>query len=256
MMAMEHGIWLERSETYALGALDGQDLKEFEAHLASGCVVCGAYLRETQQTLTLLHRSLKPVNPPPEIKTKLLRQITPVGTSAIRERLRFNWLWSGMRAGALAAASLLITLSWSLYTTRQEMQKLRADIASIQAAAILHETGIQFLSDPHAQMVHLDGLAASPEASGHLLWNPMSRKGMFIAAGLPKHAADKVYELWAIAGDEPVPAGTFAVGEKPQTLLRLPPLPEGKKFDKFAVTLEPVGGVAKPTGPMLLLGKV
>src|SRR5262245_4536720 len=157
-MAMEHGIWLERSETYALGALDGQDLREFQAHLASGCVVCEAYLRETQQTLTLLHRSLKPLAPPLEIKTKLLRQIAPVEAPSIRERPRFSWLWSGMGAGALAAASLLITLSWSLYTTRQELQKLRADIASIQAAAVLHETGIQFLSDPHAQMVHLDGL--------------------------------------------------------------------------------------------------
>ena len=65
----------------------------------------------------------------------------------------------------------------------------------------------------------------------------MSRQGMFIAAGLPKNSPDKVYELWAIAGDEPVPAGVFAVSEKPQTLLRLPPLPEGKTFDKFAVTL-------------------
>jgi anti-sigma-K factor RskA len=255
-MATEHEIWLERGETYALGALDGKDLKEFEAHLASGCAVCEAYLRETRETLTLLHRSLKPLTPPPEIKTKLLRQLAPVETPSIRERWRLSWLWSGMGAGAFAAASLLLTLSWSLYTTRQELQKVRADVASIQAAAILHETGIQFLSDPHAQMVHLTGQAPSPEASGHLLWNPMSRQGMFIAAGLPKNSPDKVYELWAIAGDEPVPAGVFAVSEKPQTLLRLPPLPEGKTFDKFAVTLEPVGGVLKPTGPMLLLGKI
>ena len=37
MMATAHEEWLERSEFYALGALDEKELKEFEAHLASGC---------------------------------------------------------------------------------------------------------------------------------------------------------------------------------------------------------------------------
>jgi len=39
-------------------------------------------------------------------------------------------------------------------------------------------------------------------------------------------------------------------------LLKIPSLPQGKSFDKFAVTLEPAGGVPKPTGPMHLLGTV
>ena len=29
-MAMEHEYWLERSDIYALGALDGDELKEFQ----------------------------------------------------------------------------------------------------------------------------------------------------------------------------------------------------------------------------------
>jgi anti-sigma-K factor RskA len=120
----------------------------------------------------------------------------------------------------------------------------------------LHETGIEFLSDPRAQSVHLKGLAPSPGAVGHLLWNPESRKGILITQGLPKNTPDKVYELWAIAGDEPVPMGTFSVEDKPHTLLKIPSLPQGKSFDKFAVTLEPAGGVPKPTGPMHLLGSV
>ena len=115
---------------------------------------------------------------------------------------------------------------------------------------------IEFLSDPRAQSVHLKGLAPSPGAVGHLLWNPESRKGILITQGLPKNTPDKVYELWAIAGDEPVPMGTFSVEDKPHTLLKIPSLPQGKSFDKFAVTLEPAGGVPRPTGPMHLLGSV
>jgi anti-sigma-K factor RskA len=129
-------------------------------------------------------------------------------------------------------------------------------VASIQAGSILHETSIQFLSDPHARSAHLKGLAPSPDAMGHLLWNPETGKGVLITMGLPKNTPDKVYELWAIAGDQPVPAGTFSVEDKPHTLLKIPSLPQGKSFDKFAVTLEPAGGVPKPTGPMLLLGSL
>jgi hypothetical protein len=42
-MATEHEIWLERGEIYALGTLDGEEVKEFETHLASGCAICEAY---------------------------------------------------------------------------------------------------------------------------------------------------------------------------------------------------------------------
>jgi hypothetical protein len=150
----------------------------------------------------------------------------------------------------------VLALTWSLYATRQELHTLQKEVASIQTGSILHETSIEFLSDPHARSVHLKGLAPSPGAVGHFLWNPESRKGILITQGLSKNTPDKVYELWAIAGDEPVPVGTFSVEDKPHTLLKIPSLPQGKSFDKFAVTLEPAGGVPKPTGPMHLLGNV
>jgi anti-sigma-K factor RskA len=253
---MAHEEWLERAEIYGLSALDGDERTQFEAHLAAECPVCERHVRETRESLAVLARSLAPLTPPPQVKARLLHQITPVVASSIRENTRSRWFPWGISAGAFAAAGLLITMTWSLYTTRQELQRLQKEVASIQAGSILHETSIQFLSDPHAQSVHLKGLAPSPGAVGHLLWTPESGKGILITQGLPKNTPDKVYELWAIAGDEPVPAGTFSVEDKPHTLLKIPSLPQGKPFDKFAVTLEPAGGVPKPTGPMLLLGSL
>jgi anti-sigma-K factor RskA len=252
---MAHEEWLERAEIYGLGALDGDDLSQFEAHLA-GCHVCEHHLRETRETLAVFARSLAPVTPPSQVKARLLHQINPVVAPSIRESTKSRWFSWSLSAGAFAAAGLLITMTWSLYTTRQELQRLQKEVASIQAGSILHETSIQFLSDPHARSAHLKGLAPSPDAMGHLLWNPETGKGVLITMGLPKNTPDKVYELWAIAGDEPVPAGTFSVEDKPHTLLKIPSLPQGKSFDKFAVTLEPAGGVSKPTGPMHLLGSL
>ena len=41
----EHGEMLELVSVYALGALDGDDLEAFEAHLAAGCEECEQELR-------------------------------------------------------------------------------------------------------------------------------------------------------------------------------------------------------------------
>jgi anti-sigma-K factor RskA len=252
---MAHEEWLEPAEIYALGALDGDELSQFEAHLV-GCRVCERHLRETRESLAVFARSLAPLTPPQQVKARLLHQINSVVAPPIREGARSRWFPWSIGAGAFAAAGLLFMVTWNLHTTRQELQRLQKEVASIQAGSTLHETSIQFLSDPHARSAHLKGLAPSPDAMGHLLWNPETGNGVLITMGLPKNTPDKVYELWAIAGDEPVPAGTFSVEDKPHTLLKIPSLPQGKSFDKFAVTLEPAGGVPKPTGPMHLLGNL
>jgi hypothetical protein len=46
-MAAEHERWLERSAIYALGALDGDELNDFQAHLGADCAICKSYLHET-----------------------------------------------------------------------------------------------------------------------------------------------------------------------------------------------------------------
>ena len=74
-MAIGHEHWHEQGEIYALGALDEQELKEFEAHLASGCAICEAYVRETREALLLLHRSITPMTPSASVKTRLFDHI-------------------------------------------------------------------------------------------------------------------------------------------------------------------------------------
>jgi len=104
-------------------------------------------------------------------------------------------------------------------------------------------------------LVQLAGLEPSPGAQARLFWNPVTRTGVLFTTGLPFIPREKIYELWAIAGKEVLPAGVFTVKTGGRALFRLPPLPEGLRFDKFAVTVEPAGGVPKPTGPMVLASK-
>jgi anti-sigma-K factor RskA len=158
-----------------------------------------------------------------------------------------------------SVASLQIELAKQedlIHAERLELQRAGAVVAELQAELAKHEATLRLLATPQARLVRLAGLAPSLRATAQLLWNPAARTGLLLTSGLPEAPGDKTYELWAIAGNEPVPAGLFTVDEAGHALLRLPSLPPTKRYTKFAVTLEPAGGVAKPSGPMLLLGSL
>jgi anti-sigma-K factor RskA len=86
-MATGHGIWLEHGDIYALGALEGEELKQFETHLASGCAICAAHVRETRESLMLLHGSLELMTPSPAVKTRIYARLNQmVGQPLQRSR--------------------------------------------------------------------------------------------------------------------------------------------------------------------------
>lgn len=260
---MNHDQWLEQADVYAAGALDGRELAGFEAHLATGCAICAERLRETREALALLPRSLPEVPPPPALRARVLDAIAaerrPAAAPVVPlrpapRRRRAIW-WAGW-TGLAAAAALLVVVNAQLRETREELRALQGRVATLQTELAQREEALRFLSDPNVRYVSLGGLKPTPEASAWLLWNPATRQGLLLARGLPAAPAGHAYELWALAGAQPVPAGVFSADAAGRALLRLPPLPEGHTYDAFAVTLEPAPGVPKPTGPMHLHGKV
>ena len=257
-MATEHENWLELGEIYALGALDGQELKQFEAHLASGCPICVACVRDTRETLAVLHRSLRPEAPPTAVKSRVLDRIALPVTAQPEEKESswFRWNWWGLGIGALATAVVALVLTLNLNRTRSELKKMKAQLLAAQTELVQKDEQLQLLSSPDIRFVELKGLEAAPAAQAKFFWNPVARRGLLLAKGLPRTSADKTYEFWGIAGDEPVAAGVFSVDELGQAKFNVPALAQGKNFDKFAVTVEPAAGVPKPTGPMVLLGSL
>jgi Anti-sigma-K factor rskA len=143
-----------------------------------------------------------------------------------------------------------------LTRTRSELEKAKAQLAAAQIESAQKDEMLQLLSSQDVRLIELKGLEAAPAARAKLFWNPGARSGILLTSGLPKTPTDKAYELWGIAGTEPVPAGVFRVDDQGQAKFRMPVLTQGKKFDKFAVTLEPSAGVEKPSGPMVLLGSL
>ncbi len=260
---MSHDARLEQAaDVYALGALDGAELAEFEAHLATGCATCAERLRETREALAVMPRALPPVPPPPALRARVLERIDaerPTARAPVAPRLeprRGRVLWWAGWAGLAAAAALLVVVNTQLSRTREEIRALQGRVAALQGELAERERTLGFLSDPNVRYVSLAGLKPTPEANAWVLWNPTTRQGLLLARGLPAPPAGHAYELWALAGTQPVPAGVFSVDAAGRALLRLPALPADQTFDAFAVTLEPAGGVPKPTGPMHLHGKI
>ena len=72
---MSHEELLDLAEIYALGALDGDELADYQAHLAAGCVQCQARLSEASVALTDLPRDYQAETPPASVKTRIFAEI-------------------------------------------------------------------------------------------------------------------------------------------------------------------------------------
>jgi anti-sigma-K factor RskA len=245
-MTAPHEPFDELAAVYAVGALDGEDLARFRAHLRTGCAGCERVVREYQETLVSAAAELE-VIPPAHLKRALLARL-PGRPAAARPRLRLGAVASMALAAGLAAlavgAALRARYETRLASLARETQALREALTAERELAAL-------VGDPATRFVQLAGLAPSPQAEGRVIWNER-RGGVFVATALPPAPADKVYELWAIAGGTPRPAGVFRVDEKGEGRMKLAALPGAPAVQQFAVTLEPAGGVPAPTGAMYL----
>jgi anti-sigma-K factor RskA len=256
---------IELAAGYALDALEVEDRARFEALLVAGDAEARAALRDFESTVADLAAETAEVVPP-EVKAALMARVDAEGRSrgdltqvlsVARPAPARPSLWTVVMVCAMAVgiAALAVGLAVStVYDRRireltQEQSLLKSDLAR-------QETLVTILQDPATRVIALAGLPPAPEAKARILWHATAG-GLLVAQGLPPAPAGKAYELWAIAGKGvPVPAGVFVVDAKGVGSLRVAPLQAGEALDTFAVTLEPAGGVAAPTGSMYLVGKL
>jgi anti-sigma-K factor RskA len=256
---MSHELFDTLAPVYAIGALDGDDLVRFDAHLREGCETCETVLRESAEALAALGRDAMPAIPPAHVRDALLRRVH----TSPRPR-RFRWMrWAmGTAAAAVVAAAFSAGVVASRYEARlgfvarqaaqvreqvrRERLALRDEVAAARAVA-------ELLRDPATRVVVLKGLPAAPGASGRVVWHEKAGGRVYVM-GLPAAPAGKTYELWTIAGATPRPAGTFDVDASGGAARTVAPSDNGP-VKVFAVTLEPAGGVPAPTGPMVLASK-
>ena len=205
---------------YALDALDGEEERGFEDHLA-GCERCREELAGLREAAASLAYGAAGPAPPAALRERILAQARaerPNVTPLARPR---GWAAPLAAAAALAAAVALGIGVWS--ATRPS--------SSDPFAAVL--------ARPGAKLVPLDGqgaVAVAPDGKAAL------------ALKVPPAPAGKTYEAWVIERGTPRRAGLFA-GRKGTSVLDMErAVPRGAVV---AVTLERAGGVERPTGKPL-----
>lgn len=264
---------------YALGALEGEDLRELEAHLGAGCPRCEAILAGYEGDLVGLAESVPAVEPSETTRHRILR-IPRDHTRSTRSdpspgpvsRRRTGWPLAAALAASLAALAVSLGVFWSqgkvsedLARSRAAEERLEAEVERLRddlgrARTELTRTrvdmerllvSVQSLGAPEGRAFVLAGLEGAPEAGGASFIDPLTRRAAFYAYGLPKAPEGKTYQLWWIADGQPVSGGVFDVDETGRASLEVDRVPV-RDVDVWAVTVEPEGGVPQPTGEMVL----
>jgi anti-sigma-K factor RskA len=208
------------------------------------------------------------IAPPPELKERVLWQIRGEAASAPPRRASPGMPDRGLATMAWAlgvAASFMLAAAFAAlwYATRTDLGATRANVAQLEGMLYdrdrdlkAKEAELAWLKDPRVQVALLKGLESNPTAKAKLLWHPESKQGILWVSGLPPLPLEQSYELWAFVGDQPVPAGTFDAHADGATVIPISRQENlGEAPVKFAVSIEPKGGVPKPTGAIVLIGE-
>jgi anti-sigma-K factor RskA len=206
--------------------------------------------------------------PPPELKERVLWQTQGEAGSAPPRRTSPGMPDRGLATMAWAlgvAASFMLAAAFAAlwYATRADLGATRTNVAQLEGMLNdkdrdlkAKEAELAWLKDPRVQLALLKGLESNPTAKAKLLWDPESKQGILWVSGLPPLPLEKSYELWAFVGDQPVPAGTFDARADGATVIPISREENlGEAPVKFAVSIEPKGGVPKPTGAIVLVGE-
>ncbi len=220
-----------------------------------------------------------PATAPADVRGRLFDRVRGASPAAKVARRRLGW----QTPLAAAAALLLATLAYreigfraerthtgqtlaalqraltaresDLATANAALAEKERDATSLRAALAAAEESLAVVQQRGLTLVSLKETKDSPPAQGHILLSPPTGRALFYAFDLPQVPDDKVYELWWITEkDGPVRAAIFHPDEQGVGRVEAAVPESSGAIQAAAVTVEVAGGVAKPQGPMVLIG--
>jgi len=254
----------EDSELYALGALDGEEKRELEAHVRL-CPECAQTVDLAGRRAALLGLGAPAAAPSPAVKQAILERIRAERARGADQQMSpeprraalWAWLTPVFGVAALVFAALAAVLWMRDARDLQRIHHLESQLAlaqsrSLQIARASEETN-KLLEMPGTKRVALMPMPGMPEGSrAGVLYN--AKMGMVACAGwLPAPPPNKTWQLWLVPMEgKPMPLRVMGGGEwtEPVTAHVTP----GMEVKAFAVTEEPEGGMPWPTGPKVLAG--
>jgi anti-sigma-K factor RskA len=268
---------------YALGALDADEARLLEEHLAT-CPDCRAETEEWRDTTSALALSAEVVEPSANLRSRILETVRAIpqnsgdrktsrvdgavaaqedgnesvkgaASNVIQMPVDTRRRWSaGLTFGALAASVAIIALAATLFVLWKRLDNLQRQYerehtaVDVLAKQLAEEREMrEMLTRPGVRMTELNGLGPGQQASAKVALDPRTGRAMLFAYNLPPAPAGKAYQLWFISDiKHPVPGAVFHPDAQGHATLRDQAPEAGRSASVFAVTLEPAGGVSAP----------
>jgi hypothetical protein len=211
---------------YALHALDSEDERAYERHLAH-CERCRRELADLSETATALAYAADGPAPPAGLRDRILDAARAERPNVVP--LRSRWAIPAAATAVVAVAAAVALAIWATSLSRSLDDERSARRAEQRAAAIV--------GDPAAHRVDV------AEGRGTLYVTP-SGSAALVLTRLEHAHPGRTYEAWIANGGKPKPAGTFEGGGAVVTVPLEGRVPDGAQV---MVTEERDGGVDAPT---------
>ena len=253
----------EDFDLFALGALEGDEKRAIEAHVAT-CSSCAQKLAEARGRIALLAFAAPAAAPSPNVKARLMSQVrgdkqcelraSAVSRGAEKTGGFFGRWWAAVLVPVGVALLIAAAVLWTENRRLDEqLAALHADMQQQQQQLQEAREVADLINARDTIIVPLAAQPGMPKGTAHVMYN--AKTGMLMYEGLlESNPADKTYQLWLVpAQGNPISAGVFnaAATVTDHFLMKLPP---GIAPKAFAVTMEPAGGRPQPTGPKVLVG--
>ena len=256
-------------EEYALGQLRPEQQAEVDLHLRD-CPTCAQALREINEALALLAETSPAVEPPASLKARVLASLTEEREEPSRAHTTVEtrsglqqWPWLAAAAALLVSIGLAAMLYRSESQNRvlsQDVQRATAEATNLrerlQRFSSQTDLALSILTAADMRELSLAGRENAVAAAARAYWSP-TRGLLVVADRLPAPPPGRIYQVWVIESGQPVSAGLLGNQSEGRGMLVAPPPRQGTGIAvTVAVTDEPPGGLAAPSGTIRLAGSI
>ncbi|MEO5824315.1 MAG: anti-sigma factor [Gemmatimonadales bacterium] len=246
------------AEDFALGMLEGDQLRAFEGQLLRDTDL-QAEVASARDALADMGFAI-PVRPAPELRDRVMQSVRPAAAPSapvtdIATRRRGVGVGTWMAITAIAASAVVIAkLSYDLRDVREVAAAAEVRVAQRDLQIAERDSLIVQLADPNLESISLT--SATGRAPGVRVYIDRRRGvAMVSAAAIEAVPAGEAYQLWFIVAGNPapVPSVTFQPDSMGSAIVQNVRLPEGV-VTATAITREPAAGSPAPTSAVIFAG--
>lgn len=239
---------------FALDAVAPNERATIEQHIAV-CSACAHIVAEYRPVADALAFAAPAVEPPADLKYRVLAAALPKAQPQSRFANWSAWLANLFRAPAFSAVALVLVIALGVWNLSLQNQLAQQAAFNQQIASELNRQRalVSTIAYADTQPKRLQATEMAPQAVGRLFTAPELNALALIVYDLPVLDLSHTYQIWFIdhAGGR-TSGGTFTVDERGRGWVYVRSPKPLDQYQGIGITIEPAGGSPGPTGPKMM----